>query len=61
MFGFFGELVGIEIKEEDEDFALITFKDYVSAYQAQQALNDYLLAKYNARLVVKWMPRSHPS
>jgi len=50
--------VGIEIKEDDEDFALITFKDYVSAYQAQQALNDYLLAKYNARLVVKWMPRS---
>jgi hypothetical protein len=48
----------VEVKEQkEEQYALIIFKDFISAFFAQQSLNNYYLAKYNATLIVKWMPR----
>jgi hypothetical protein len=52
----FGELKKVQVFDEEE-FALITFSDFISAFFAQQSLNNYFLSKYNATLVVKWIPR----
>ena len=52
----FGELKQVQVFDQDE-YALITFKDFISAFFAQQSLNNYFLSKYNATLVVKWIPR----
>ena len=52
----FGELKKVQVFGEEE-FALITFSDFISAFFAQQSLNNYFLSKYNATLVVKWIPR----
>ena len=52
----FGELKQVQVFDEEE-FALITFKYFISAFFAQQSLNNYFLSKYNATLVVKWIPR----
>jgi hypothetical protein len=45
------------VEQKEEQYALIIFKDFISAFFAQQSLNNYYLAKYNATLIVKWMPR----
>jgi hypothetical protein len=45
------------VEKKEEQYALIIFKDFISAFFAQQSLNNYYIAKYNATLIVKWMPR----
>lgn len=52
----FGELKSVTLYD-DEEYALITFKDFISAFFAQQSFNNHYLSKYNAILVVKWMPK----
>jgi hypothetical protein len=44
------------VVSDEEDFALVTFKDFIAAYFVQQYFNDYFLANNNATLLVKWMP-----
>lgn len=41
--------------EPQQGFALVAFQDIVSAFFAQQSLNNYYLSKYNANLQVKWI------
>lgn len=52
----FGEIKMVQVCDEEE-YALVTFKDFISAFFAQQSLNNYFLAKYNATLAVKWLPK----
>ena len=54
MFKVFGEIKEV-IVEPSQGFALVAFQDIVSAFFAQQSLNNYYLSKYNANLHVKWM------
>ena len=44
------------VVSDEEDYALVTFKDFIAAYFVQQYFNDYFLANNNATLLVKWMP-----
>ena len=55
VFSTFGEVTRVVVSDE-EDFALVTFKDFIAAYFVQQYFNDYFLANNNATLLVKWMP-----
>lgn len=41
--------------EATQGYALIQFGDIVSAFMAQQSLNNFYLSKYNASLSVKWV------
>lgn len=52
----FGELKSVTLND-DEEYALITFKDFISAFFAQQSFNNHYLHKYNAVLNVKWIPK----
>jgi len=52
----FGELENVKVFSE-EQYALITFKDIMCAFYAQQSLNNIYLKKYNVNLLVKWIPR----
>lgn len=52
----FGELDTVRVFSE-EQYALITFKDIMCAFYAQQSLNNIYLKKYNVNLLVKWIPR----
>jgi hypothetical protein len=52
----FGELENVRVFT-DEQYALITFKDIMCAFYAQQSLNNIYLKKYNVNLLVKWIPR----
>jgi hypothetical protein len=45
----FGELKSVTLND-DEEYALITFKDFISAFFAQQSFNNHYLHKYNAIL-----------
>lgn len=60
VFRMFGELKSVTLYD-DEEYALITFKDFISAFFAQQSFNNHYLSKYNAVLVVKWVPKSPDS
>ena len=60
MFKVFGEIKDVSV-EPQQGFALVTFEDIVSAFFAQQSLNNYYLSKYNANLQVKWINNSPPS
>ena len=40
----------------DEEFAVVTYRDFISAYFAQQGMNNHYLMKYNVILCVKWIP-----
>mmetsp|Transcript_40591 Transcript_40591/g.39171 ORF Transcript_40591/g.39171 Transcript_40591/m.39171 type:complete len:84 (+) Transcript_40591:323-574(+) len=54
VFKVFGEIKEVTV-EPQQGFALVAFQDIVSAFFAQQSLNNYYLSKYNANLHVKWM------
>jgi hypothetical protein len=41
--------------EAQQGYALITFSDILSAFFAQQSLNNFFLNKYHATLSVKWI------
>lgn len=56
----FGELKSVTLYD-DEQYALITFKDFISAFFAQQSFNNHFLSKYNAILVIKWLPKTEDS
>ncbi len=46
---------------DEDDYALLTFKDFTTAYFVQQYFNDYFLASYNATLIVKWVAKAEDS
>jgi hypothetical protein len=52
----FGEKVSVEVFN-DEEYAIISFKNIFNAYFAQQSLNHYFLTNHNAYLSVKWVPK----
>ena len=54
----FGELVSVQLFNEEE-YALITYKDIISAFFAQQSLNNYYLNKHNVHLMVRWIPKEN--
>lgn len=49
VFRMFGELKSVTLND-DEEYALITFQDFISAFFAQQSFNNHYLHKYNAIL-----------
>lgn len=53
VFKVFGEIKEVSV-EQYSGYALVTFADIVSAFFAQQSLNNFYLSKYNAQLQVKW-------
>jgi len=55
LFSTFGPVESIVIQPSQKTSAVILFKDLVSAYLALQALNNYYVPTYNARLNLKWM------
>lgn len=58
MFGVWGEIKNVQVvDQEDEVHALVTFKNYLNAFDAQQALNNFQLPNVNAALRVKWLPK----
>lgn len=50
----FGDLKSVQLFD-DEAYALITYKDFLHAYYAQQSFNNHFLHKYNVILCVKWV------
>ena len=53
-FAAFGLVENIVIPPNQKTTAMILFKDIVSAFLAQQTLDNYFVPKYNSRLCVKW-------
>lgn len=56
VFSMFGEILSVDIYDEEE-FAIISFKNILNAYFAQQSMDSYFLKNHNAKLSVKWIPK----
>ena len=54
LFGSFGAIETITMSPVHKNSAMVTFKDIVSAYFAQQFLDQHPVPTYQARLSVKW-------
>jgi len=55
LFSPFGSIETISLQNPDATSALIIYKDIVSAYIAQQALNNYPIPSLNGKIVLKWL------
>ncbi len=61
LFSAFGPVESIVVSPHQRATAMVLFKDIVSAYLAQQALNNYYVPAYSSRLLVKWALSGDPA
>jgi len=54
LFSKFGPIESVTVSPSHKNTAIVVFKDFVSAYFAQQSLHLHHLPTYQARLSVKW-------
>jgi len=54
LFSKFGLVQSVHIDEQQKSTAIITMTDHISAYLAQQVLNEEYLPEIKAKVFVKW-------
>jgi len=55
LFSKFGTVENVNIPINQKSIAIITMKDYISAYLAQQVLNSQYIDSLGAKIFVKWI------